>query len=36
VLAINKLPEGIDASPAIVGHEMFPRGKQQLYCLAAE
>jgi outer membrane protein assembly factor BamB len=36
VLAINKLPESIDASPAIVGHEMFLRGKQHLYCLAEE
>ena len=36
VLAINKLPEGIDASPAIVGREMFLRGEKHLYCLAEE
>jgi outer membrane protein assembly factor BamB len=36
VLAINKLPEGIDASPAIVGRQMFLRGKQHLYCLSSE
>jgi len=31
VLAINKLPEGIDASPAIVGRELFLRGQRHLY-----
>jgi outer membrane protein assembly factor BamB len=36
VLATNKLDEGIDASPALVGHEMLVRGKQHLYCLAAK
>jgi outer membrane protein assembly factor BamB len=36
VLAINKLPEGFDASPAIVGREMFLRGNEHLYCLAEE
>lgn len=30
VLAINKLPEGIDASPAIVGRELFLRGQRHL------
>jgi outer membrane protein assembly factor BamB len=34
VLATNKLNEKIDASPAIVGKEMFLRGKEYLYCLA--
>jgi outer membrane protein assembly factor BamB len=34
VLAVNKLPEGIDASPAIVGPDIFLRGKRHLYCLA--
>jgi len=36
ILAVNKLPEGIDASPAIVSREMFLRGKRHLYCVAAE
>jgi hypothetical protein len=31
VLAINRLPEGIDASPAIVGRELFLRGQHHLY-----
>jgi outer membrane protein assembly factor BamB len=35
-LAVNKLDEGIDASPAIVGNELFLRGKQHLYCIAAD
>ena len=35
VLATNKLDEGIDASPAIVGNEMFLRGETHLYCLAS-
>jgi outer membrane protein assembly factor BamB len=34
VLAINKLPEGIDASPAIVGRELFLRGERHLYKIA--
>jgi len=34
VMATNKLDEGIDASPAIVGREIFLRGKQHLYCIA--
>jgi outer membrane protein assembly factor BamB len=34
VLATNKLNDRIDASPAIVGREMFLRGKQNLYCIA--
>lgn len=36
VLATNKLDEGIDASPALVGNELFLRGKQHLYCIAAK
>jgi outer membrane protein assembly factor BamB len=35
VLATNQLDEGCDASPAIVGRQMFLRGKQHLYCLEA-
>lgn len=34
VLATNKLDEGIDASPAIVGRQMFLRGEKHLYCIA--
>jgi len=34
VLAINRLPEGIDASPAIAGREMFLRTRRHLYCIA--
>ena len=36
ILATNKLDDPIDASPAIVGKQMFLRGKTHLYCLAAE
>ena len=36
VLASNKLAEGIDASAAIVGRELFLRGHQHLYCLAED
>ena len=34
VLATNKLNDAFDASPAVVGREMFLRGKQNLYCIA--
>ena len=34
VLATNKLDDRFDASPAIVGKEMFLRGKANLYCIA--
>jgi len=33
VLAINKLAEPIDASPAIVGQQMFLRTANNLYCI---
>jgi outer membrane protein assembly factor BamB len=36
VLARNKLDEGIDASPAIVGKQMFLRGEKHLYCISAK
>ncbi len=36
VVAVNKLSEGIDASPAIVGRELFLRGQQHLYKIAAD
>jgi outer membrane protein assembly factor BamB len=35
VLATNALDEGIDASPAVAGNELFLRGHQHLYCIAA-
>ncbi|TWT74020.1 PQQ-binding-like beta-propeller repeat protein [Allorhodopirellula solitaria] len=34
VVATNKLDEEIDASAAIVGDELFLRGKQHLYCIS--
>jgi outer membrane protein assembly factor BamB len=34
VLATNKLDERIDASPAIVGKQLFLRSHQSLYCIA--
>jgi outer membrane protein assembly factor BamB len=34
VLATNKLDEKFDASPAVVGQELFLRGHEYLYCLA--
>jgi hypothetical protein len=36
VLATNRLDDGFDASPAIVGRQLFLRGKSHLYCIAAE
>jgi outer membrane protein assembly factor BamB len=35
VLAQNKLEDRFDASPAAVGNELFLRGKEFLYCIAA-
>jgi outer membrane protein assembly factor BamB len=34
VLAMNKLDDRFDASPAAVGKELFLRGRQYLYCIA--
>jgi hypothetical protein len=34
VLATNKLDDGIDASPAVVGNELILRGREHLYCIA--
>jgi hypothetical protein len=34
VLATNKLDEGIDASPVIVGKELIVRGQKHLYSIA--
>ncbi len=33
VLATNKLDEGIDASAAIAGNQLFLRGEKSLYCI---
>jgi hypothetical protein len=33
VLATNKLGEGVDASPAVVGKQLFLRGEKHLYCI---
>ena len=33
ILARNKLNDGFDASPAVVGNELFLRGHSNLYCL---
>jgi outer membrane protein assembly factor BamB len=35
ILAENRLDEGMNASPAIVGKQMFLRGHNHLYCVAA-
>jgi outer membrane protein assembly factor BamB len=34
ILATNKLADRIDASPAIVGKEIFLRGHEHLYCIS--
>ncbi|HEX2974011.1 MAG TPA: PQQ-binding-like beta-propeller repeat protein, partial [Tepidisphaeraceae bacterium] len=34
VLATNRLDEGFDASPAIVGTDLFLRGRGYLYCIS--
>jgi outer membrane protein assembly factor BamB len=36
VLATNRLEDKFDASPAVVGKELFLRGHEYLYCLAGE
>jgi outer membrane protein assembly factor BamB len=33
ILAINKLDDPIDASPAVVGKQLFLRGRKYLYCI---
>jgi outer membrane protein assembly factor BamB len=33
VLAVNRLEDTIDASPAIVGKQLFLRGEKHLYCI---
>jgi outer membrane protein assembly factor BamB len=36
VLATNRLNDPIDASPAVVGKQLFLRGQKYLYCVEAE
>ena len=36
VLAANSLDDGFDASPAAVGDALYLRGRQHLYCIAAD
>jgi outer membrane protein assembly factor BamB len=36
LLALNKLEDGFDASPIVVGNELYLRGKKTLYCIAAK
>jgi outer membrane protein assembly factor BamB len=33
-LAVNRLEDGFDASPAVAGNELFLRGRANLYCIA--
>jgi outer membrane protein assembly factor BamB len=35
ILAVNTLEDGFDASPAVVGDELFLRGRKHLYCIAS-
>lgn len=36
VLATNTLGEGVDASPVLVGRELYLRGAENLYCIAED
>ena len=36
VLATNELDDKFDCSPAVVGNQMFLRGKEHLYCIATK
>ena len=36
VLSVNRLGEPIDASPAVVGKQLFLRGAKHLYCIQGE
>lgn len=36
VVAVNRLDDPLDASPAIVGKQLFLRGRQTLYCISEE
>ena len=34
IVAVNELADGFDASPALVGREIYLRGYKYLYCIA--
>ena len=34
VLAVNTLDDGFDASPIIIGDELYLKGRTHLYCIA--
>ena len=36
VVAVNHLDDAFDASPAVAGGEIYLRGREFLYCLAAD
>lgn len=36
VISANMLDDGFDASPAVVGGELYLRGRRNLYCIAAD
>ena len=36
LLSVNKLDDGFDASPVVIGDELYLRGKKNLYCIAAK
>ena len=36
ILAANKLDDILDGSPAAIGNELYLRGRENLYCIAAE
>ena len=36
MLSMNRLDDGFDASPAVAGGEIYLRGRQYLYCIAAD
>jgi hypothetical protein len=35
VLATNAMEEGVDATPAAVGADLFIRGERHLFCITA-
>jgi hypothetical protein len=34
VLSVNKLDDTFDASPVVIGNELFLKGKNSIYCIA--
>ena len=36
VLSRNELDDGFDASPVVIGNELFLRGRRNLYCIAED